>query len=276
MTTPPQPSNTFVTVIGPSFAKSLLGFFIATVFLAFSATTAFSQQNLFNIPSGILTPKGKFFYQNQTNLYPGSWNANKPGIEVKNHFVMGLPYQSEIGLNVINSGFKMNGRGIEYQDNDYKARGPLSSIVLLTGQKQVYQNLDRTFNANIGFQAGSNLFSERYNLHLAGMVYALGVWHDGPLHSIITGGVSVGNMALLGKGVVTNALVGFEVPIVKKRFYIMGDAIIGNNPVSMSVLGIMVQPGKQIQLCAGLGAPSNFGPVSNKWAWVFELNWFNF
>lgn len=249
---------------------------IAILFHSLSYFKGYSQQNLFNIPSGILTPNGKFFYQNQTNLYPGSWNASYSGIEVKHHFVMGLPQQSEIGLNIVNSGFMINGRGIEYQNNDHKGRSPLSTIVLLTGQKQIFQNRSRTFNANIGFQAGTNLARERHYMHMAGMAYAVGVWHDGPLHSIITSGISVGNMALLGKGLATNALLGFELPIVKKRFYIMGDAIIGNNPVSMSVLGFMVQPSKQLQLCAGLGAPTNFGPKATKWAYVFELNWFNF
>jgi hypothetical protein len=41
----------------------------------------FAQQNLFNIPSADITPKGKVFYQHQINLYSDRF-------ESKGHFVL--------------------------------------------------------------------------------------------------------------------------------------------------------------------------------------------
>ena len=53
-----------------------------------------SQQNLFNIPSGDITPKNKIFYQHQFNVY----NSN---LDSKSHFVYGIGNGFDIGCNLI-------------------------------------------------------------------------------------------------------------------------------------------------------------------------------
>ena len=60
-----------------------------------------AQQNLFNIPSGDITPKGKLFYQHQINTY-----RNK--FESKGHFVYGLGKGWDVGANLVGTGAKFN------------------------------------------------------------------------------------------------------------------------------------------------------------------------
>ena len=54
-----------------------------------------AQQNLFNAPSGDLTPRSELFYQHQINLYsPSSWDS-------KMHLVYGLGKKWDAGINFV-------------------------------------------------------------------------------------------------------------------------------------------------------------------------------
>lgn len=54
------------------------------------SVVSYGQQNLFNIPSTDLTPKGKFFFQQQINSY------SYQSYESKSHFVMGVNQWLEV------------------------------------------------------------------------------------------------------------------------------------------------------------------------------------
>jgi len=72
--------------------------------LAMNSLPALAQQNLFNIPSGDITPKNKIFYQHQFNVYPKKF-------ESKAHFVYGLGGGWDAGLNLVGKGAYFNPAG---------------------------------------------------------------------------------------------------------------------------------------------------------------------
>lgn len=164
---------------------------LLTVFLfLITVSTAFSQQNLFNIPSGDITRDGKFFYQHQINIYSDEF-------ESKSHLVYGLGGGWDIGVNLVGKGayFSPDWR-VSYNDNP--DRGALYPFLMPTLQKQF--SLADNLDVNLGTQVGFNISSKLSNKELAFFNYGIGVFPIGKVLNVSYGIVEINgsNFALGG------------------------------------------------------------------------------
>lgn len=225
-------------------------------------SNALAQQNLFNIPSGSITPKKEFFFQQQVNVYDwANWAA-------KSHVVYGLGSGWELGMNVIdvNLNFERGIRGGFIDQNTTNAERPFKPTVLLTAQKQV--RMGDKWAANLGTQTGLNVIAPGAQSELSYFHYALAVWQP-KHHTRLVAGPYLSNQYLLGAGNTVGYLVGFEYPLTNKLL-LMGDYVSGTNAQSTGVLGVNYYLTKRVQLCLGGLVPSPGSP--NKAGVVFELN----
>lgn len=222
-------------------------------------TVVYSQQNLFNIPSGDITRDGKFFYQHQVNIYSDEF-------ESKSHLVFGLGGGWDVGVNLVGKGayFSPDWR-MSYNDNP--DRGALYPFLMPTLQKQfsLHDNLD----VNVGTQFGFNISSKLSNKELAFFNYGIGVLHFMDKKSRIVGGVYQTNKMFVGQGNTIGAMLGYEIKLAE-RFYLMGDWMSGENDSSVGVFGAMYNIGKQTQLCVGAMIPNPNTP--KPFGIVLELN----
>ena len=223
-----------------------------------------AQQNLFNIPAGDLTPKNKFFFQQQTNLYAHNY------YEAKNHLVYGLGSGWEVGVNVVN--LKMDFRRSATALNDrveYPVK-PMTPLAQLTAQKFFF--LGNRLKTSVGTQIGTNPTRLGNNARATHFTY--NTWVYEPRHHVkLVVGPYLSDRGTVGKGNTVGMLAGFEFP-VSKKVLMMGDFISGTNATSVSVLGLNFLATKRVQLCLGglLPNPSS----GNKPGLVFELNLLGF
>ena len=220
-----------------------------------------AQQNLFNIPSGDITPKSKFFYQHQINTY-----SNK--FESKGHFVYGLGKGWDVGVNLVGTGAYFNPDWKAIYNNDFSKGQALSPTIMATLQKQFI--LNEKWAVNLGTQSGVNLTSIKDNIQPAYFHYGLVSYQVKSGAKILFGPYAT-NQQYVGAGNRTGIQVGYEWKVVKD-FYLMGDFISGNNDSAVLVPGIMYNVSNHVQLCLGYMLP-NPNTMKNQ-AVVFEFNWY--
>ena len=227
------------------------------------AVMAKGQQNLFNIPSGDITPKGKLFYQHQLNFY--GWDD----LETKSHVVYGFGKGWDAGLNFVDLPLRLNTRSV-VAFNDDSNRKPLYPLLMATVQKGWTTN--KQWNFNTGFQAGPNLSYDFSKKKLAYFVYGLVRWRPSEF-GYVTGGPYVTNHVFVGGG--KDQHVGFHGGYeykLNKRWLLMGDFISGNHKKSQTVIGGGYTVNKRVQLfLGGLLAFPNRKLTDGV---VFELNWY--
>ena len=247
--------------------KSLSQLFFVWLF-CFLGSELFAQQNLFNLPSGDITHKGKVFYQHQFNLYPSY-------LESKGHFVYGLGRGWDMGLNLVGKALDFE-PDVEFMYNSNPSRGALSPHLMLTAQKQF--NLSGRFDLNLGVQGGYNLSDELEEMRFTFFNYALGVYHFMDKKSRIVFGAYHTNDRFVGFGHDAGIMLGYEIKL-GKRFYLMGDWLSGNHDSGAAVLGAMYNVSKRMQICAGvlIPNPNNDKPMGlvlefNFLAWDLDLD----
>jgi hypothetical protein len=201
-----------------------------------------AQQNLFNIPSGDITPSKKLFYQHQLNFY------DVDDLESKSHLVYGLGRGWDAGINFIDLPLRINEREL-ISFNDNSNRKPLYPLLMLSLQKQ--WEISRAFQINAGTQLGPNLSSNFGNKKVAYFNYALlrlkpfekGYLLMGPYHTnnVFAGGLRSNQIGLM---------VGYEYKVTK-NLLLMGDFISSKHKKSQTVLGAGYTLGNRVQLFAG-------------------------
>jgi hypothetical protein len=234
-----------------------IGIFLFFIFI----TQTKAQQNLFNIPSADITPKGKFFYQHQINTY-----SNK--FESKGHFVYGLGKGWDAGINLVGTGAYFSPNWKPIYNNDFSKRKALSPTILATLQKQFV--LNEKWAANIGTQSGLNLTTQTDRINPAYFHYGLVSYQAKPGTRILFGPY-VTNNQYVGAGNTAGVQMGYEWKVAKD-FYLMGDFISGRNDSSVMVQGVMYNVSNHVQLCLGYMLP-NPNTQKNQ-AIVFEFNWY--
>jgi hypothetical protein len=220
-----------------------------------------AQQNLFNIPSGDITPKGKFFYQHQINTY-----SNK--FESKGHFVYGLGKGWDVGFNLVGTGAYFNPDWKPIYNSDFTKGQALSPTIMATLQKQFI--LGEKWSANLGTQSGVNLTSSTDRIQPAYFHYGLLSYQVKSGAKIFFGPYAT-NQQYVGVGNRTGVQMGYEWKVAKD-FYLMGDFISGNNDSAVLVPGMMYNVSNHVQLCLGYMLP-NANTQKNQ-AVVFEFNWY--
>ncbi len=236
--------------------------FILVLFIGLVHTLN-AQQNLFNIPSGEVTPKKRFFYQHQLNFY----SANQ--LETKSHLVYGLGHDWDIGINFIDLPLRIgNGNLLSY--NDDSNRKPLYPLVLATVQKQWF--LGKKFQFNVGSQMGINIASDFDTKRFAFLGYALVKWKPDK-RSYLVGGPYLGNDVFVGgpPKLRPGYMLGYEFKL-SKRWLLMGDLVSGNHKKAQTVLGAGYNLSKRVQIFAG--ALLNFPNRKLQEGLVIEINWY--
>jgi hypothetical protein len=229
------------------------------LFATLITTQTMAQQNLFNIPSGDITPKNKVFYQHQFNLYSDKF-------ESKGHSVYGLGRGWDAGVNVVSKGFGFRRGGLDWLQNERIENGALSPVVLATLQKQFV--LSNRLNLNIGTQAGTNLSRNFNNSQFNHFTYGLFSYQVAPGRRILVGPYAT-NAALSGPGNQQGLMVGYEWKLTEK-WYLMGDWISGRSDQGVGVVGAMFWPTERLQFCAGALLPNPNTPKAA--GLVLEIN----
>jgi hypothetical protein len=240
-------------------------FYFLYLLIFVCSSQLFGQQNLFNIPSGDITPKGKFFYQHQFNFY----SANE--LESKSHIVYGAGKGWDLGVNFVDLplSFGQGGRIVSFNDNS--KRKPLYPLLMFTLQKQFVLKAEHWF-INVGTQIGPNLSNEFSNKRIAAMNYALIRWQPskkgyliaGPYHTndVFVGGPPKNNFGLM---------FGYEYRL-NDKWLLMADFISGSHKKSQTVIGGGYNVSHKLQLFLGglLAFPNN--KLDN--GVVLEINWY--
>ncbi|MFN8438654.1 MAG: hypothetical protein U0V72_13625 [Cytophagales bacterium] len=226
-------------------------------FLGFSFI-ANAQQNLFNIPSGDITPHKKLFYQHQFNVYDYK-------LESKSHLVYGLGKGWDAGVNLVGSGVGFKPTW-ELLQNEQVKNGNLFPVLMGTLQKQFV--ISEKLEINIGTQMGINISGKLSNQRLNHFTYLLNNWHITHKFRIVSG-LFKSNKFYTGNANTFGVLGGFEWHLSKK-LYAVGDWVSGRNDASVAVLGGVYNLSKRIQICAGWQLPNPKTPKTM--ALVIELN----
>lgn len=237
----------------------LIRLFLYLIFFCISYG-AKAQQNFFNIPSGQMTPEGKFFYQHQVNFF----SINN--MSSKQHFAWGLNDHLEVGLNFQN--YDPNGR---IEKTKQIKTGPQSNILAPTIQKSF--SLDEKISLNIGSQMGLSHIATDASSYITGKTYGIFSFYDPKSHLRMTAGSWVSGQRFNGPGNYFGLLVGLEW-MVTEGYYLMSDWVSGDTQNSVSVVGGMVDIGKGLQVCVGYLIPNPGSPENH--GLVLELNIFNF
>lgn len=214
---------------------------LSLFFVAVSTCTLHAQQNLFNIPSGDVTPTGEWFYQHQLNFY------GVDDLETKSHFVYGIAEGWDVGVNFIDLPLRLSGERIISYNADSR-RKPLYPLVMATAQKQF--NVQEHLNLNIGTQVGPNLSSSFETKKIAYFNYGLVKWHPIEQGYIAVGGYQANSVIIGGNEDQIGIIAGFEYKL-GERFLLMGDMITGDHKKSQTVLGGGVNVNNYLQVFVG-------------------------
>lgn len=217
-------------------------------FLLLASSSVQAQQNLFNIPSGDITPADKVFYQHQVNAYQSK-------LESKAHLVYGMGKGWDIGANLVGKGFYFTPEWRALHNDDPK-KGALYPILMGTVQKM--WELSDHLQVNGGLQMGVNLSNRINNKTLNYFGYGMAVWHFKP-GSRVNVGVYHSNPMFIGQGNDSGIMLGYEYKL-SKRWYLMGDWMSGNNDAAVAVIGGMYNASRRVQLCAGWQIPNPQAP----------------
>ncbi len=234
----------------------------------FLSATCVAQQNLFNIPSGDITRKGKFFYQHQINMY------SENQFESKSHLVYGLGKNWDVGLNVVDLPISFKKGTSLVSANDKRGTYPYYPLWMITAQKQF--DVGHHFQINMGTQAGGNIPANGGHYDWVYKNYALGRYNLGDHKGFFIAGPYHANDVYFGpnsSGQHFGWMFGYEIPL-SERISLMGDFISGQNKKSVSTVGGVYNVSKRLQLCvAALLAYPN--QELSKGA-VIEINWYGY
>lgn len=215
----------------------------------------FSQQNFINVPSGEVTKKQKFFFQQQINF--------NELIQSNTTMDYGLGKGFEVGLNVL--GLNYSEKGKSFLKNDDNDRDPYNPLFMLNAQKAWDVN-DR-FTVTLGTQFGINYdFDEKKGN--AGLLYSnLKMDEFLAKKGVLVAGFYYNSMHYGGLGNRFGIWAGAELPMSKKLHF-LAESVFGDNAICYSSTALVYYPIPQLPLTFGLQLPNT---KTNAASIVFEL-----
>ncbi|MBL7851031.1 MAG: hypothetical protein JNN04_09030 [Cyclobacteriaceae bacterium] len=243
------------------------GFLVVLVSLL-AGSPAWSQQNLFNVPSSDITIKGKLFFQQQINFLTDGTAA------FNTTFCYGLGKDFEVGANILGVFVDPHAAGSAIQTNSDGAKPPVYPF--FTGNLQKAFVLSPTFKVGLGAQAG---FSP--GMHFGFFSYANLVTVIPKLQLKMITGVNHGTETLLGPGDLNPVFsstydpigfqFGFEKEIVHSNILLLAEHITGTHTLGISVLGIGYHITDHWVLSAGWQFSSAGNPTPNSFVLEFTF-----
>ena len=222
----------------------------------FGPALAGAQQNLFNVPSADVTPKGALFFQQQ-------FNVNKY-IQSSTTIDYGLGRGYEVGLNVV---------GLPLYDPTLgphpTTSGRQQPDILANGLK-VFTISERA-RVGLGTQIGETAPLFTSTVQLTNFTYAVGAYELARERGTLFGGAFYSNQAYRGGGKPFGVLVGCDIPVVEDKLHFVADYISGITDLSVAVVGFVYYPNKHLQFSAGaqLASPGSRNPYGA----VFEITY---
>ncbi|MBX7144634.1 MAG: hypothetical protein K1X79_09305 [Oligoflexia bacterium] len=208
-----------------------------------------AQQNLFNMPSGIITAPGTLFFQEQMNLFRRAGNSGTT-------FDIGLGKGWEAGINLLDVSL------YDRLDRDNEpaqigeTHSPGSPDLMLNVQKGF--EVTRWWRSSIGTQVGSNIdfgheparflnFSWTSNAFSVPSHPEYGTWYVGGYYA---------NPDFAGGGTNHDLLLGCEIPVVGHHLAFQADAVLGRNDLSVIVIGGVYSFENRWQISLGAQIPT--------------------
>lgn len=231
------------------------------IFVLIISSSAYAQQNFFNVPSSDITQKGTLFFQEQINL-------NNDAAQSSTTLCYGLGKKSEIGFNLIGLNY-LYSTGFKTEDNQQ----PYAPYFSLNFQKSI--PISKWLKLGLGGQTGFNK-QVKFGYYL----YANLGFYIHHTHTKIIAGSYVNNQNYFGPNQIQPSLssnfltsiplqLGFEQEIVKDKLLLQADFISGHHAMSDAVYGLAYFMNSNWILSAGFQVP-NSQSLSNK-AMVIEF-----
>jgi hypothetical protein len=221
---------------------------IAFAIVVAATEIARGQQNLFNVPSAEITPPAKLFFQQQVNFDHGAQSNTS--------IAYGMGDGFEVGMNVLQF-------GIIPED-----AFPAIPLFLVNTQKGVEVN--EFFKFGVGTQIGESVPLREDDVGFANFSYWTNVFMLPDDRAKLYIGPYFANSFYRGnRGNAFGYMLGFDIPIVKDHFSLMGDYISGDSGISLAVLGGVLNLSEHWQLSLGAQLPSPHS--QNTYGGVLEL-----
>jgi len=215
------------------------------------ASEARAQQSLFNVPAGEIARPGRLFAQLQVTASP---DAGEGSLTVD----LGVTPFFEVGCNVNHVPLYGGGDG-----------GPAPSAV--TGNAFFVVSPTSWLRLSLGGQVGSAWRPSlgRADFVAEGWILARALAFDERLR--LVAGAYVGTEGALGAGDPAGAVLGAEFEVIHHRLTLMADWVVGRNPSSVAVAGVVVTLPGDVLVSAGAQLPSP--GTDNDFGAVFELTY---
>lgn len=228
---------------------------LTTAFLAILLipTEGICQQSLFNVPAGLLTPSGKVFAQEQLTLSQHEGESNTS-------LAYGLGPWLEVGMNVLHVPL--------YHPTEPPSTGLYASSILAHASVA----LKPTSWATV-FVGGAAGVGEMQTEHsgLVTLGWGLTRWEAPRNWGSYVVGVYLGSGSAVGSGLPIGGLLGAEIPLVPEKLSFLADWVIGNNNISVAVVGLVAFLGPRVQVSVGAQLPSP--GTENPFGGVLELTY---
>lgn len=233
--------------------RCLLSVLACTTLMAALARPLDAQQNLFNVPSADITPTETLFFQQQFNI--------NQSIQSNTTISYGVSPEFEVGLNVFSLDLLAE-------------RGTMPTLdpPLFLVNAQTGWSLGETSRMGLGTQLGPTLPGRQSAEKLANFSYLIDVIPLPDDRGKLYAGAYYADRAYRGgRGDPLGFMLGFDIPIVKDHFCLVGDYLSGRSGMSVGVIGGMLQVSEHWQVSLGAQWPS---PHShNAYGGVFELTY---
>ena len=233
-------------------ALSLLGSSIA-------CQTGWTQQNLFNVPSGVVTRKNEVFFQEQLNL--ARFGESNTTLEY------GLGNDWEVGLNI----FRVN----LYPGNLKPLLGESNEDAILLNIQKSFRPFEKV-EVEIGTQNGMSANNGAQMVEYLNFTFGVTRWtpDENLFAGTLISGLYCGNTNYLGAGNQIGWMAGVEYPLWRDDLSFVADYISGTNSASVAVIGgqwtFSKKQGWQVSLGAQIPSPHS----ENFYGAVFELTKF--
>lgn len=220
---------------------------VRAAFLWSVAAALPAQQNLFNVPSGVITESGHLFFQEQLNLGREAGTSSTT-------IDYGLGHGWEVGCNLL--GLYLYDERDAVAAGAAAARAPGSPDLMLNLQKGLH--CTDWWRLGVGAQIGSNIDLAREHSRLLDFTWVtnafdvpqrpeFGTWYVGAYHA---------NANFAADGTRSSLLLGVEIPIVENRLAFQADAILGRNDLGVWVVGGVYTFDNHWQLSLGAQFPN--------------------
>jgi len=212
--------------------------FIHALLIFSMASSAYAQQNFFNVPSATLTEKDHLFIQQQVNIAMNSLVTSNTTLDLN----VGKGF--ELGLNVLNLDYKANANELVLNCTDHSS--PLSPSVLVNGQKVFHlgEKLSLEISSQVGASVGGGIKNSKL-LYFNWINFGYNFPKD--IRVVLGGYMTNRNYAGDGRGLI---MMGIDIPVMKNKFHVVADFITGKKSISVAVLGVnyFISPNANISL----------------------------